>query len=99
MVKEKNFSRKFIAVLCVLFALLGISLWKFGFKAYGLKNELRNAEIKLEQDKEELESQIQENAENRAFIDNGDINELIEKYAKENYGYVYPDEHVYYIAQ
>ena len=60
-----------------------------------------SSDIKAKQNEAESLSQAYqqqqiENEEKRRILADGNEKELIEKYARENRGYVYPDERVYY---
>ena len=79
-----------LAVIC--FTVFGYLLVSF----ISLQVEISAKKAALEELTGQYEQQLAENAELQAVLDGGNEEEYIERIAREQRGYVYPDERVYY---
>ncbi len=89
--RRKN--RKHSIILGVLFCTL---VCYFVATLISLQTKVRAEENSLEELKTAYQQQLDENAEIKMIIENGNEADYIEKVAREQYGYAKPDERVYY---
>lgn len=61
-----------------------------------LQTDIKEKKTKLSEISAQYERQLAENEELQKLIDEGDEARYIERIAREQRGYVYPDERVYY---
>lgn len=90
-VKVKN--RKHSIILAVLFCAL---VCYFVATLISLQTKVRAQENTVNNLKTQHQQQIDENAELKMIIEDGNESDYIERIAREQYGYALPDERVYY---
>ncbi len=86
-------NRKHSIILAVLFCAL---VCYFVATLISLQMQVRAQENNVESLKAEYQQQLDENAELKHLIEEGNESDYIEKIAREQYGYAKPDERVYY---
>jgi|LSQX01.3.fsa_nt_gb cell division protein FtsL len=86
----------FFGILIALVLLLIVLFSTVGRHTIGLSGKIEEVESKIAETQNAYFTLQQENSELQAILNSGDFAELYEKYAKEN-GYIYPEEHVYYV--
>ena len=86
-------NRKHSVILAVLFCAL---VCYFVATLISLQVKVRAEEREVADLKNAYQQQIDDNAELEMIIDSGNEAAYIEKIAREQYGYVMPDERVYY---
>lgn len=86
-------NRKHSIILAVLF---GALVCYFVATLISLQVKVRAEEREVADLKKSYQQQIDDNAELEMIIDSGNEAAYIEKIAREQYGYVMPDERVYY---
>lgn len=86
-------NRKHSVILAVLFCAL---VCYFVATLISLQVKVRAEEREVADLKNVYQQQIDDNAELEMIIDSGNEAAYIEKIAREQYGYVMPDERVYY---
>ncbi len=91
MAEKKKRKRSFIVSFCIiaLFAYFAISL-------ITIHNSINSTKAEITAVKQSCEQQVAENERLRAYVDGGEIDEYVEKVARDELGYVKPGEHVYY---
>lgn len=82
------------SLILVIFTLIGICY--FVFSIIRLNSDIKAKQKEAESLSQEYEQRQLDNEEMRRILSEGNEADLIEKYARENRGYVYPDERVYY---
>lgn len=90
---KKNGIRKHSLILLFV-GLIGVCY--FVFSMIRLSSVIKAKQNEAESLSQAYQQQQIENEEKRRILADGNEKELIEKYARENRGYVYPDERVYY---
>ncbi len=91
--KHNTHNRKRSVILTVL--LLALVCY-FVATLVNLQTKVKAQEAVNASYSEQYEAQLAENADLQAVIESGDEEEYIERIAREEYGYVMPDERVYY---
>lgn len=93
MAVKKVKTKKHSVILAVLFCAL---VCYFVATFISLQTKVRAQEREVAELKKTYQQQIDDNAELQMIIDSGDEAAYIEKIAREQYGYVMPDERIYY---
>lgn len=93
MAVKKVKTKKHSFILAVLFCAL---VCYFVATFISLQTKVRAQEREVAELKKTYQQQIDDNAELQMIIDSGDEAAYIEKIAREQYGYVMPDERIYY---
>ncbi len=93
MAVKKQKKRKHSIILTVLFCAL---VCYFVATFISLQIKVKAQEREVAELNQTYQQQIDDNAELQMIIDSGDEAAYIEKIAREQYGYVMPDERVYY---
>ncbi len=93
MAVKKVKTKKHSVILAVLFCAL---VCYFVATFISLQTKVRAQEREVAELRKTYQQQIDDNAELQMIIDSGDEAAYIEKIAREQYGYVMPDERVYY---
>lgn len=88
--KKQHRKRSFIVSFCIV----ALCAW-FAISLFSIIGDISKTNAEIVAVNHQKEAQIQKNNELRNQIDNGDIDEYAESYAREN-GYVMPGERVYY---
>lgn len=91
MAENKKRKRSFIVSFCIiaLCAYFAISLITIHKDIDKTKDEIATV-------KQSYDQQVADNKQIKEYIDSGEIDEYVEKVARDKHGYVKPGEHVYY---
>ncbi len=91
--KIKKQNRPFGIIITVM--VLTVFLYLF-FTFASLRTDMKEKKAKILELSAQYEQQIAENNELQKLIDDGNEQQYIEHIARQQRGYVYPDERVYY---
>lgn len=89
--KRQHRKRSFIVSFCIV----ALCAW-FAISLFSIIGDISKTKDEIDAVEAAKTAQEQENKELRKQLDNGDINEYAESYARDNLGYVMPGERIYY---
>lgn len=88
--KKPRRKKSFIVSFCIV----ALCAW-FAISLFSMIGDISKTNKEIDAVKQETKVQVQKNKELQDQLDNGDIDEYAESYARSN-GYVIPGERVYY---
>lgn len=89
--KRTRFLYKFIMRAAVVAAIIGCTV-----TVVSIQSNIAQKQTELHQIQTQVENMQADNADLKRIIDSGDIDAYMEKLAREDYGYAYPDEFRFY---
>ncbi len=94
--KKRIFKKKHSPILVIAFV---VAVCYFLFSFASMQSDIKSQEKYNAQLNVQLEEKKAENAELKKLVDSADLDEYVEKIARSELGYVFPDERVYYNEQ